>query len=311
MKKPADLLANKSIQYLLILLLAFVYAVSSHPIYYPDSKGYLEMSFNRSCGYPLFLALHKMLFGSYFTTAVTFTQVVLCGLAVLFLIDCIRKTVALNKWLSGIIAIVLMTPVFMGTKLGNTLLSESIAYPLYLAVIGHIFLGMTYRRNWHFYAAIILTFVALTVRGQFLFLIPLLLVGIVLTYHQFLFSRNTILLVTSTIAVPFLAVYTDIIFHKFEHNQAVATPWTGIQISTIPFFVSDENDATIFENKEQQDYFRFIYQKLKEKKLLYSQQTHNSKTIVFFSDHYTEICNRTLHNNGIEFFPSTMTKNEN
>jgi hypothetical protein len=310
LKKRTNLLAQKNIQYLLIIALALVYAINSSPIYYDDSKGYLAMSFIRSCGYPLFLAFHKMLFGSYFVTGVIFTQVALSGFAIRFLINCIRKTVALHPWFSIIIAAVMMVPVFMGTKLGNTLLSESVAYPLYLAVIGHTLIGMVFRQNKNFYAALALSFIAIIVRGQFLFLIPLLLLAVLLTYSQFLFSRNTLLLVISCVAVPFVAVYTDIVFHKIEHNHATTTPWTGIQISTIPFFVSDENDAAIFKTQQQQDYFRHIYQKLKEKKLLYSQQPHNSKTIEFFFDNYTQICNHTLSENGLDFFPSTMTFDE-
>ena len=258
-KKIFSLFSLENLIYILISLFTLIFVLSQGAIYFPDSVGYLQMELFRSCGYPFFIAFNKYLFGENFISTLIFFQFLATLLASLFIVRSIRESVKLNKWLAIILFIGLILPIFSGIKSANLILSEAIAYPLYLFIIGNIVLGINLKQNKNFYFSFILTFILILVRGQFLFLVPILLIAVFLTYDNIFFNKKNLILIFSIIAVPFLAVSADIIFHKLRHNQAVTTPWTGLQVITIPFFVSDKDDYLVFENKDQQDYFKFVY----------------------------------------------------
>ena len=212
MKKINTLLSRPITQYLIITILAVLYAFNATPVIFPDSKGYIEMWLVRSYGYPFFLAFHKMLFGNYFITTVIFSQFIINIVAIFFLMRCIRALVPLKQWIAFILYAVLIFPAFFGTALAKTILSESLAYPLYLGVIGYLLKGIFLKQNKYFYFALLLSFGAITVRGQFLFLIPLILIAVLLTFYKFLFNRKTFLLMISCIATPFLL--DDVLFYE-------------------------------------------------------------------------------------------------
>lgn len=310
MRKLSTLISFEKSIYFFIITFLFLFVIRTPIIYFPDSKGYLAMTIYRSCGYSFFLETHQYLFGSYFESALIFSQCILNTACALYLTSCFRRTVALDKWLAIVLFILLLFPVFLGILTANTVLSESLAYPLYLLIIGKVMMGFHSKKHIHFYAAALITLVLILVRGQFLFLIPVLIAAAILTYYKSLFSIRNFLLMGFIILIPILSILIDIGFHKIKHNQAVTTPLTGIQIITIPFFVADENDYTIFETKEQQDYFKYVYSKLKEKKLLRSQLPSNGKEIEFFFENYVSICNLTIAENGMETFAADKTIEE-
>jgi hypothetical protein len=310
LKKRFDFLTLEKLLYILILTFGLVKVISTGPIFFPDSRGYIGMELFRSFGYPLFIHFHKIIFGNLFANAIIITQFLVTSFAALFFIHCLRKTFDFNKWFSLILFSVIMFSVFLGSMNANLILSEGLAYPLYLFIVGHILVGTIFKKNRSFYFAIILTFFLISVRGQFLFLVPVLLIAILLTYYKSIFHKNTVILIVSVITIPFFAVFTDIAFHKIKHKHAVPTPLTGVQISTIPFFVSDENDSIVFEDKNQRIYFQYVYAKLKEKKLLYSQHIENPKKIEFFFDNYMLICNQTIFGDGMQTLKSSYTSEE-
>ena len=310
MKKIISFLSPEKIVYLAIILFVFVFVAKTSVIYFPDSKGYLNMVLYRTCAYPMFIELHRLIFGGFFAQAIVGTQCILNIIAPLFVIYCFRKTISLDKWLAIVLYVIMLFPVFMGILTANTILSESLAYPLYMGIIGFLMLGMAHSRTQHFYYAFGLTFLLILVRGQFLFLVPILILAILLTYHKSIFKWKPLLLIAIAVLMFPLSVVTDVIFHKTQHNQAVATPLTGIQLITIPFFVADEGDYAIFKTKEQQDYFRHVYAKLNEKKLLLSQLPSDGKSIDFFFKNYVTICNLTIGENGMEMFPKNLSYDE-
>jgi len=107
-----------------------------------------------------------------------------------------------------------------------------------------------------------------------------------------------------------LSILTDIIFHKIQHQHAVTTPLTGIQVIAIPFYISHENDYTAFESKEQQEYFKFVYARLRQKNLLSSQLTPAVNSVDFFFDNYVPICNETISGDAMKQFYPDKSKEE-
>jgi hypothetical protein len=309
-KKIFSLVILEKSIYILISVFTLLLVVKQGAIYFPDSEGYLQMELFRSCGYPFFIAFNRYLFEENYISTVIFTQFLATLLASLFLVRSIRESVKLNKWLAIILFVGLLLPIFSGIKSANLILSEAVAYPLYLFIIGNLVLAIFLKQNKNFYFSFTLTFILILVRGQFLFLIPVLLIAVFLNYDKFFFNKKNLFLIVSIILIPFLAVLTDVIFHKLKHNHAVTTPWTGLQIATIPFFVSDKDDYLLFENKDQQDYFKFIYSKLEQKKLLLNQIPKNIDKIDFFCKNYCNISNFTINDDGVKFFNEELSDGE-
>lgn len=307
MKKLYNKLTADSLFYIVIALLTLVFVVKTDVIYAPDSEGYLDMSIIRSSGYPLFIAAHKLLFGSYYISFLILSQFVLNLYAAFFLVKSLSKTLLLQKWHTYILFVIILVPLFY-EKVANGILSEALAYPLYLLVVANLLLATLNKQFSNFYYACVLTFILILVRGQFLFLIPVLLAGIALNEPTFHLIKKYLILAFCIIAIPIAAIGTDILFHKIQHEHATTTPWTGVQIASLPFFVSSEEDYSIFENKDQQAYFKFIHKQLQQKKLLLNQLPKESLSPAdYYSYNYVFIANSTLSEKGETFFDNHLS----
>jgi hypothetical protein len=81
-------------------------------------------------------------------------------------------------------------------------------------------------------------------------------------------------------------------------------------VAAIPFFVSDKDDYLLFENENQQNYFKFIYNKLDEKKLLQNNLPENIDEKDFFYENYCNISNFTISDDGLNFFNKNLSYEE-
>jgi hypothetical protein len=296
--------------YFFILLICLIFFIRTGPIYYPDSDGYLNMWLIRSCGYPLFIAFFKLVFGAGYISFLLLAQFLLSIAGCCYLTRCIRKTISLNKWLTLIVFGFLTVPVVYEIKVSNSILSESLAYPLYLFIVGNLLLAFVGNQLKNYYSLFFLSYLLILIRGQFLFIIPVLIIGILILTLKKGFTKEASLLIFFAFLIPITAMATDVIFHKIAHNKAIATPWTGIQMAALPFFVADKNDAALFDSKIEQDYFNHIYKKLQDKKIALNQLYPDQDPMEFYFSNYTVICNKTLNDDGLDFFNANWSIDE-
>lgn len=296
--------------YFFILLICFIFFIKTGPIYYPDSDGYLNMWLIRSIGYTLFIAFFKLVFGENYIPFLLFAQFLLCISSCLYLTKCIQKTIQLNKWLLLVIFGFLIVPIVYEINVSNSILSESLAYPLYLFIVGNLLLIFVNNQIKNYYFLFLLTYLLILVRGQFLFIVPVLIIGILILAFKNGFTKKSGLLILLAFLIPILAITTDVIFHKIAHNKAIETPWTGIQMATLPFFVADKNDVVLFDSKVEQDYFNHIYKKIQDKKIALNQLHPEQDPTDFYFTNYTTICNKTLNDDGLLFFDSKLSTDE-
>ena len=277
---------------------------------FPDSEGYLQMDIFRSAGYPLFLKFHHIIFGNYYLFATIISQFLFLFYAILWLLNTLYLTVLKSTWSIAILFLILVLPIFYEFNLSFSILSEAIAYPLYLLVISQLISGFFFKKTMHFYIGLVLLLLLISVRGQFLFVFVVYFLSIILFFRHSLLSRKTLLLIGATVLVPFVSVAIDVSYHFLKHNMAVTTPWTGIQIAALPFFVSEESDANLFEDAQEKAYFTNVFQKLKSKNLLLSQVPKDTQVMNFFYEKYTTICNGTINADGEIFFIALKTLNQ-
>jgi len=142
MKKIVAYFTLENCLYLFVILAAFLKVLKTGPIFSGDTHSYFDMDIYRTIGYASYVNLHKVFFGTYFIKAIIISQFGFSSFAVWFLVKAIRTTTELNKWFALILFLVLIIPVFMGVSVANWILSEGLAYPLYLIVVAHILYGM-------------------------------------------------------------------------------------------------------------------------------------------------------------------------
>ncbi len=299
-----------NIFFLFVFLISVANSIRLGILFFPDSDGYLKMELFRSCGYPIFLSLHKIIFGSYYLKMVVVSQFLISFYAIFSFLNTIQKFVLKNIFFVGVLFLLLVMPFFYEIKLPNCILSESISYPLYLIILSNLFCYIQSKKTKHLIFSIILTVFLVLVRGQFLFLtVVFLLVFIVLNKMEILKKINLTITVF-ILSIPFLVTFIDIAFHATVHKKAVTTPWVGIQIATMPFFLSNASDVAAFDDLEQKKYFNFLYQKLHQKKLLFSQMDPNLDQMDYYKLVYTSISNYTINPDGEQFFEKAKSIDE-
>jgi hypothetical protein len=296
---------------ILFIAITLCFVLKTGAIYYPDSQGYINMDIYRSSGYALFIAFHKLFFGSFFMNFLLLSQFLLNIYSVFFITKNIEKCLSLSVWNSNFLLILFSIPFFYDIKVINSVLSEALAYPFFLLIVGNIFTFITFKNFKTIYISLILLLILIQVRGQFLYTVPILIIVILITKINNQYTRKHWIAIAVVVLIPFISVGTDIVFHKVEHNKAVTTPWTGIQISAMPFFVSKPNDYLSFKSKLQQEYFKFIYSNLEKKKMLFSQvPEYPLSKIDYYYANYIEIANNTIGNGGEDFLKNKYTPNE-
>lgn len=273
--------------------------------YSPGSDSYVNASVIRSPVYPLFIDFFQLLFKSNFEFPLLIIQLSLGLYGIFYFVKTINLIFTINKWALFVLSIIIATPYLFPSKIGNNILSEGLAYPLFLFFISNLFRGFFFEsRNKLYFSAIVLFLLVLT-REQFLFVLPLsILLLIYLAFKNKSIKRYLLLLIIY-FAIPVLCSITDKVYHKICFGYYVSTPWKGIHLAALPFFVSDKEDYKIFNNKEEQEYFKTIYNELTYSGLTlneYIKTNSDSRGFTFYTRNFTTIANLTIDPVGRKFF---------
>ncbi len=272
-----------------------------------DSSGYLEMSLIRSPLYPIFINAIQNIFGDYFLTAAVCIQFLLLAIAVFFLISNFRKIFSLPSFWYLFLALLLLSPALYEVNVSSRILSEAIAYPLYLIVFCLFIQSFSETKIRPLLVSLPYLLLLLLTRGQFIYLA---VVGFLLTLYILWKQKDAIrqswILVTF-ILLPLIANFTDKTYHYVVHQHFVTTPWTGIHLITPALFVANESDVSVFSSKEEKSFFTDIYRQLEEKGLtLSSLKENNTESTIFYIQNFTKIANGTVFNEGRYFFGSPI-----
>jgi O-antigen ligase len=104
---------------------------------------------------------------------------------------------------------------------------------------------------------------------------------------------------------------TDKTFHKIAHGYYVNTPWTGIHLITPAFYVADESDYKIYEDENEKEFFKIIYNKLSQKKLnIHHLDSTVQDKATYYIVNFSKIANETVFDQGKIFFGKNLSENE-
>jgi O-antigen ligase len=271
-----------------------------------DSPGYLEMSLIRSPAYPIFIYGIQKIFGDYFLTAAVCVQFLILAIAVFFLVNTLRKVYYINPFWYLLLAILLLSPALYEVNVCSSILSEALAYPLYLVVFSLFIKGFSESKIKPLLVALPFLLLLLLTRGQFIYLAVVgFLLALYILWKQQVIKRIWILVIF--IILPLIANFIDKTYHYVVHDHFVTTPWTGIHFITPALFVANESDVSVFSSEEEKSFFTEIYGKLEANGLtLSSLEENNSEGTIFYINNFSKIANGTVFNEGRYFFESPI-----
>ncbi len=272
----------------------------------PDSIGYIDAILNRPPVYPLCIDLFQLVFGEKFVTPLLFVQLLLGILAMLYFIKTISIIFSLKQWGLFALSLIILSPYFLYSRIGNTILTEGIAYPLFVYFMSYLFRGFFHGSRKELYISVAILLLLNLTRGQFLFAIPITILMVVFLIIQNNALKKYALLLILLILIPLVSNLLDKTYHKISFGHFVATPWTGLHIAALPFFVSGEEDYMVFEQKSEQEYFKYIYKELTIAGLTLIEfnrtNPDQSRGYWFYSKNSTAIANGTIDGKGTRFF---------
>ncbi|PTX64110.1 dolichyl-phosphate-mannose-protein mannosyltransferase [Kordia periserrulae] len=296
----------------IVFLAAFIWVLLQPVVHYPDSAGYLEMHIIRTPGYPLFLQIIQSVFGEHYEIGIVSIQFLFGCFGIYYFIQKLRLYKIINGFFSICLAIVLLLPYVTGLKIANNILTESISYSLYLIIVAKFISFFLSKNTKELYFSLPILALLLITRYQFIYLIPIAL-GLLfwVSYVQKTLKKQ-LLLIALYITLPLMTSLIDRTYHKAVHGHFVSTPWTGMNMITLPFFVSDAEDATLFDDSTEKKFFQNTHHDLVASQM----NINNFDTTVFpnptqfYIGRFADITMGPIYKNGVAVLDKTLSENE-
>ncbi|MFV9552130.1 hypothetical protein [Algibacter sp. PT7-4] len=272
-------------------------------VYFPDSYTFLDMAFNHSPVYCVFLKIVRGVFGASFEIPLLIIQYIFIIIGVNYLLDTLKDIFRVSEISLIIIQIICLAPCVYLHDLGNAILSEAITYPLFLIIFSLSLKMIIKEKLTYLYKICPLLIILILTRGQFLTVIPVLLLVvlyIVLKVKVYAKNFNFFILI---LIIPIISSLSERVYNKVVFGHFVNNSMNFVHLIASPFYVSTERDVTLFSNKEEIEYFNLIHNSLKEAELTHSQsEAAGIDKYVFYHDHFPEICNRRIYELGLQYF---------
>lgn len=270
-----------------------IYLLSLGAIQAPDSEGYLQASISRSPGYPLFIKLMQFISKDHTETLLVMIQLLFGVWATLLTAKTFQKIFSLEKVFFILFVGILLIP-YVG-KTGNYILTEGLAYPLFLFSMCYLLKGLVDKNN----QALSLYFIYVTtlvlVRGQFLFMYVVGLFGLI---YSFQYNKRTLtrILLGILLVVSLTSCYViEKIYHKLYHGVLALTPFTGVHFIIQPLYISNIEDANLFEDPNEKRLFLTVRQKMEERKMSHVFTVGHIDAPYHLYAHFDEILYGILH----------------
>ena len=291
----------RSIIYVVIYFVVGIIVINRGAIYFPDSYTFLNMALNHSPVYCIFLKIITSIFGDYFELPLVAIQCAIIVFGINFFIKTLKSIFNLHQVGIILIQLICLAPCIYLHNLGSAILSEALTYPIFLVVFAFTLKLFVEENLRYLYKICALLFVLILTRGQFLALIPvlLLIVGYVVFKTKSL-AKNFYFLVM-LIALPFVTSLSERVYNKVVFGYFINNAMNYVHLISSPFYISNESDVNLFTNEDEKAYFKLIHNSLKEAKLTRNQNL-DKDDYMFYQNNFPKICNRRILDLGLNFY---------
>jgi hypothetical protein len=252
----------------ILLFAAFFVLFILGPKHYDDSFGYLMGDDFRSPIYPMVIDFFRFIFGGNFEWLLVAFQLTVGACAVYWFTRQLAKAFGLSHQGFALLLALCATPYFgLSIQAGNAILSEALAYPLFLIAMGFLVESVTEKKlKPAIYFFLITTLLVLT-RKQFLFLFVMIIPFLVfLRYSGVRWSRLFALSVLVCCLVP-LTQFAESVNNYIRHGKLSPVSYTGIQLIVGAIYVSKADDVRAIADLRQKRFFETIHVLATEKAL--------------------------------------------
>ena len=249
---------------IVIYVVIGIFVISKGAIYFPDSYTFIDMALNHSPLYCSFLKVFTSIFGENFEFPLVVAQYAIIVFGVYFFVAQLNNVFKIHKVGLIIIQLICLAPCVYVHDLGSAILSEAITYPVFLILFA-LTLKMFVEENLtYLYKISGLLFVLILTRGQFLALIPaLILVVCYILFKNKSFTKQFYFLVL-LIAIPIVTSFSERVYNKMVFGYFVNNAMNYVHVIASPFYIANDSDVNLFSNEDERAYFNLIYSSLKE-----------------------------------------------
>ena len=279
----------------LVLFMALLY---QGPILQQDSSSYIDFLPTRSPLYPLILKLNVLIAGPDNFYGLIFFQLILGFYSAFQLSEKFRSLFSLDRFSKNLFILALLLPYYYGgEKFGNWVMTEAIAYPLFLMAVGFLLEGLLRKSTRSLLYCLGFTSLVILTRRQFLFIYPVF--ALCLGYLFFVERKNFQIgiLVLSFIGSIFATNLFEKTYQYIRNGHFSTVPFTGIQLIIAPLYVSKDSDVTLFQDEDQKRIFLEVRKQMHQKNITFEDLNkppfESNPTMVFtqfYENYYNTIC---------------------
>lgn len=260
----------------------------------PDSNSYLSHHIIRPPLYPLFIDFVQLVSRTHYLTVLLLSQLTIGFLAAYIFCSFIKRSFKLPLWVTFVLSLFCLYP-YIYQNAGNLILSEGLAYPLFLIAMRFCLEGILYRNSRSIVLAIVFSIPLVLTRGQFLFLYPVLAATLL---YLFVFAAGirakALFLIMVFLSSIIITNLTERTYNYVLHQHFVVAPFSGVQFLTTALYVAKEDDAKLFNSPSLSRLFLSVYTKMMQQKV--NQESYPKVNSIYptyaahFAMSYNTIC---------------------
>jgi len=304
MAKTSKFDISRIISYALFILVG-VFVLQKGAVYYLDSYAFLDMRFNRSPLYSTFLKLFTSVFGDAYKYPVVITQYAFIIVAISFLLNTLKSVFKLSFISLIVVQLIVLAPCIYWHLTANKILSEAIAYPLFLILFTFSFKFLIKQKFKYIYLAASVLCLLILTRGQFIALLPVLMLLTLFVLWQKRNVKKGLIAIVILLMASLIANVAERTYNKIVHGYFVSNAMSYVHLISADFYISKAEDVNLFNDQESQTYFNLVRQSLVDVQLTREQVLENElDDQEEFERNFSKICNVRVHELGLKYFAS-------
>ena len=294
------------ILYIFIYMCVGVLVLFRGAIYYPDSYAFLEMEFNRSPVYNIFLKIFTSVFYDNFEYPLIITQYSFAVVAINYFLRTLKESFIISFYWLIVIQIVMLAPYIYFHYVANNILSEAISYPIFLLLFSLNLKTFIEVKLKYIYSISIVLFFLIFTRSQFMALYPVVIAVVLYVgyINKSIFPNWH--LITLLLLIPILTIFSEKTYNKVTYGYFVNSTLGNVVAISSPFYIANEGDQIVLNTAKEKAYFKIVYESLKEAKLtradaVFSEDNYQDD-YMYYHKNFVHICNVRIHELGLRFF---------
>jgi|GEM_PF-6639818 len=244
-------------------LLFFLFILSKGYQIFPDSGSYISNSIQRTPLYPLLLDIFQYVFGeSRYLHIVPIFQALFGLASCFFLANILEKKFKIGSGVKWVIFLILLYPQL---KFAYSILTESVAYSLFLLVISFWTKHIFEKKDRDIYLTILFMFLCILTRPQLYFVLPVLFLYLVFSVRL----KKGLVIIGVFIAGIFVSDALQKTYNYIYHGRYVLSQFGGFSFLPLQLYLSCPEDINLFSNQKEREFFKKVYSAMDEGKMLH------------------------------------------